>query len=267
MLSALTCCLVLTGVPAQNGELKITDARPTYGYVGATRPKTGVLPGEKAYFTFNIHGIKEDAKGRASYTLLVEVMNDKGDKVFQLGPHNAVAQDFLGGNALPCSAHLEIPPKTPPGTYTYRVTIEDRTTKQKGTFETKGKVLPPGFGLVRVGTFADAAGKVPRAPVGVVGESLYLGFSPVGFQRDPKTKQPKIKLSLKILDAKGQPTLPEPIVGTIADGIDENLHMIPLVNGFTLNRTGRFTVELQATDQLAGKTAKVSFPVVVMAAP
>src|SRR5262249_53007225 len=111
-----------------------------------------------------VKNMKLDDKGRASYSILVEGLDHKGKLAFRLGPHNATAQSYLGGNTLPCSAFLEIPTEMPAGDYTLRVTIEDRQGKQKTTFEGKGKVLPAGFGLVRVGTFADRELKVPTAP-------------------------------------------------------------------------------------------------------
>src|SRR5205807_10496991 len=134
------------------------------------------LPGDVACFAFDIKGLKLDDAGRASYAVAIEILDPKGQVFYREGPRNAVAQNFLGGDTLPCASHVNIPPDTPAGVHPIRVTIEDRNTKKKATFEGKGKVLPKGFGLVRVGTFADREGKVPVPPVGVVGTTLYVNF-------------------------------------------------------------------------------------------
>jgi hypothetical protein len=205
-----------------------------------------------------------DAKGKAEYSLLLEVIDSKGQTHYKEGPNNAVAHNLLGGDLFPCAAHLEVPLKTPPGDYTLKVTITDQASKKKAVFQAKGKVLPPDFGLVRVGTFADAAGNVPTAPVGVIGESIHISFSVIGFQRDKESKQPKVHLELRILDEKGNPTTKEALTGDVKDNIPEEVQMIPLRFGLTLNKVGQFAVELTATDKLSGKSAKVTFPLKVM---
>lgn len=262
MWTACVCLAALAFQPAQGGELEILNPRATYGYLGATRPKTGLMPGDVAHFTFDIKGLKQDAKGKAEYSLLMEVTNSKGEVTFKEGPRNGIVQNFLGGDTLPCAAHLEIPLDTKPGTYKLKITITDRATKKSKTFEADGQVLAPDFGLVRVGTFADAAGNVPAAPIGVVGETLHINFSVVNFKRDDKSKKPHIELALKVLDDKGKPTLAEPLSGDVKD-IPDDVKMVPIRFGMTLNKTGQFTVELTATDKLSGKSAKVTFPIKV----
>lgn len=268
MVTSLSCLLLLSLAPAQKGDLQIVNARPTYGYLGPTRPPTGAVPGETFHFTFEIKGMSQDKNGQVFYSLLMEVLNEKGETYFKLGPRKAVARNFLGGATIPCSAHLDVPVDAPPGAYTLRVSIEDRKTKKKAVFEKTGKILPMTFHLVNVATFADAPGKVPASPVGIVGESRYIGFSAVGFARDKKTDQPNIDMQLKIYDAKGNPTMAQPLSGNIKEGVPENAKILPNYTvGFTLTKTGRFTVELTATDKISGKTSKVSFPIQVVPAP
>jgi hypothetical protein len=267
-MSAAFACLIALSLPAATeGQLQIVNERDTYGYLGATRPKgSGVLPGEIAFCTFDIKNIKLDDKGRASYSMLVEGLDPKGQLAFRLGPHNAKAQCYLGGNTLPCSAHLEIPPHMTPGTYTIRVTVEDRIAGKKATFEGKGKVLPAGFGLVRVGTFADRELKVPAPPVGTPGQSLYLGFAAVGFGRAKDGGQPDVKVSLRVLDEKGQPTMPAPLGGRAHEQVPPDALLLPMQLGLTMHRPGRFTIELSAADQVSGRTARVRLPLRVLPA-
>ena len=111
---------------AQDGPLEIANARATYGYLGARyNTKEGRLPGDTAHFSFDVRNLKLDDKGRASYSMLVEILDDKGRPHFKLGPINSVAQNYLGGNSMPCSGRLDIPADTPPGNYLFRVTVTE----------------------------------------------------------------------------------------------------------------------------------------------
>jgi hypothetical protein len=266
MRTSLACLLALAFPPAQDYGPEIVNARGTYGFLGAERPKAGVLAGDIFFFAFEVKGLKLDADGKAKFSVLTEVLSDKGETVFKEGPHVSVAQNILGGDQLPCAAHMEVPHHIKPGIYTLKIVLEDLATKKSTELQVKGKVLEPDFGLVRVGTFADHKGLVPAAPVGVVGSSLFVHFSLINFQRDKESKQPNLHLAFRILDEKGQPTLKHPLTGTIKDNVAEDAKLVPLEFGFTLNRIGQFTVELTATDTLAKKTAKVTFPLKVTTA-
>ena len=68
MWNSLTCLLALALPAAQGNELEIVNARPTYGFLGAERPKTGMLPGDVFHFAFDIKGMTTNAKGKASMT-------------------------------------------------------------------------------------------------------------------------------------------------------------------------------------------------------
>ncbi len=264
MKALLIPLLAAATLPAQDDGLEIVDARPTYGHLGPERPKTGVLAGEIFHFAFNIKGMKQDENGKANYSLLVEVLDSKGNTAFKLGPRNATAINYLGGDLFPCAAHLSITLDTHPGDYSMRVTIEDREAKKKAVFNAKGKILQPEFGLIHVGLTSDRDGFDPTPPVGTIGETLYVNFGAVNFQRDKKTKQPDISVSMRIFDDKGKPTFAKPLSGRANKGILESFKVIPMQFGLTMNRVGRFTVELTAKDELSGKTSTVKFPIRVV---
>jgi hypothetical protein len=260
MFTSLACFLALALPPGEGGKLEIANLRGTYGYLGAVRPPKGILPGDVGYIAFDIKNLKLDEKGRGEYSIAVEVRNGKGDLVYKQKPRNAVAQNYLGGNSLPCAAHLDVPADMPPGEATLKITITDRTTKETATVTHKGKVLPADFGLVRVGTFADREMNVPVPPVGVIGQTLFVNFSVVGFGRDKETKQPDLHLSMRVLDDKGKATFQAPMTGEVKKGIDEEIRLVPMQFGITLNRAGRFTVEVSATCKHCNKTSVVTFP-------
>ena len=265
MLQPFVLLIALAAAGAQDAPLEIANAHATYGYLGAKHPTVeGRLPGDIIFFTFDIKNMKLDDAGRASYSLLVEVTDDKGQMIYKQGPTNSVALNYLGGNSLPCSAHLEVPLDSIPGTHHFKVTITDRQANKSVSLEKTGKILGRDFGLVRVGTFADREGKVPAAPIGVIGESIYLSFAPVGFARSKTTKQPDLHISMRVLDDKGQPTFTKPLTGTVNKDVPEDLKFMPMQFGITLNRTGQFTIELDATDKISGKSAKVRLPLKVV---
>jgi len=265
MLSSLLLCGLLGVGAGDSGKLEITNPRSTFGHLGAVRPKgKGILPGDVAHFSFDINNLKHDAKGQVSYSVAIEVRDGNGDLFYKQAPANAVAQNFFGGTALPCSAHLEIPLGAKPGMYSWTVTIEDRLAKQSATLKGEGAVLAPDFGLVRIGTYADAEGKVPVPAVGVVGSTLYVNFAAINFARTKKDKQPDLAVEMKILDENGKATFASPITGHVKSDIPENLKIIPLHYGVTLNRPGRFTVQLSARCELCDKNVTVSIPIRIL---
>lgn len=263
MLSSLALMLVLA--QGQDAPLEIANARATYGYLGgAIKSKDGRLPGDIVHFSFDIKNLKLDDNARASYAMMVEVLNDKGRTQFKLGPVNSVAQNYLGGNSMPCSAQLDIPVDTPPGVYVFRVTVMDRANDAKVVFERKGKVRSLDFGLVQVATYADRDSKVPAPQVSVVGGMLFVHFAAVGFARDKSTKQPDLQVSLRVLDDNGKATFPKALTGEVTKDVPEEMHVVPLQFGLTLNRVGDFTIELEANDRAAGKSSKVQLPLKVV---
>ncbi len=266
MYTALALVLTLGGPKTAAGKLEITNARGTYGHLGATRPPTGVLPGEIYHYAFDIKGLTFDKNARAYYSIAVEILDPKGQLYYREAEHNATAQNNLGGNSLPCAAMIAVPVDAAPGEYTMRVMIRDRKTNKTAKFERKGKVLPKAFGLVRVGTFADREGKVPWTPVGVVGESIYVHFAPVNFARDKATKQPSLAVKMRVLDDKGKPTFAVPLTGRVTSDVPENVQVLPMQFPLTLNRAGRYTVEIEARCELCGQSARVSLPLRVLKA-
>ncbi len=262
MLNLLLVSLSLVG---QTPTLEIVEPRPTFGHLGAVRPKgAGVLPGDISYFTFGIKNLKLDASGVAKYSVGIEVRDSKGKLFYEQKPFNTVAQNVFGGDLIPTSATISVPLTQPPTDLSWKVTVKDRNADKTVELKGEGKILAADFGLVRVGTFADAESKVPIAPVGVVGGTLYLNFSAVGFGRDAKDKKPDLQFDIKVLDESGKPTLPKSISGKVRDDIPEDAKLIPLHFGLTLNRPGRYTVEISSRCAVGNRTATVSLPVRIL---
>jgi len=267
MLKIPLCLLFVAqgaGEPA-SGKLEIVNVRGTYGYLGAKRPATGVLPGEVLHFSFDVKNLKLDANGRASYSIGIEIFDDKGELVHRQNPQISAAVSNFGGNVLPCSSHMQIPLDAKPGVVKWKVTVTDNAAKQKATLSGAGKTLAPDFGIIQVGTFADREGKAPAPPVGVVGSHLYVHFAAVNFGRK-ENKDLDLEATLRVLDDQGKPTMPQPLKGHVDKDVPAGAKILPLQFGLTMNRPGHYTIELTARCLVCNKTSTVSFPVRVLAA-
>ncbi len=264
MLTTLALLLAVPAVPAQNAGLAIDSDHFTYGYHGADRKEDAFLPGDVVFLGFNVRNMTFDASGRASFSIAMEILDGAGMSLFKQAPRNEQAMDYLGGGMLQSVADVQIPLNAKPGEFTIRLTISDRSNQASKTLERKVRVLPADFGIVHVHTTQDREGKAAVAPVGSLGEPLYINFGVVGFQRDAK-KQPNVELALRVLDEKGNPT-GAPLTGKADREVPESLMVVPLQFGLTLNRVGRFTVEVTASDKLSGKSAKLALPFRVMGA-
>jgi hypothetical protein len=264
MSHALASLIVLAFVGQSDGP-QIVNAHTTYGHLGAPRPKTGILPGDVAHVSFGIKNLKTDSAGKVAYSVAIVITDADGKVVFEQKPYNAVAQRFFGGDTVAAAARIDIPLDRKPGAVNWKITVVDRTTKQSTQLKGEGKVLPADFGLVHVGTFGDAQDHVPVPPVGVVGGQMFFSFGVVGFARGGKEKQPDIKVSLRILDDKGQPTTAAPLTGRVHQDIGADERFVPMQFPLTLDHAGRYTLELTAHDQLSGKTSTVSLPVRILA--
>jgi hypothetical protein len=266
MFSTLLLTAALAVAQADGGKLEIANPRATYGYLGTARPKgAGILPGDIAYFSFDIKNLKHDAGGKASFSVAIEVRNSKGELAYQQEPHNAVAQNFLGGNSHPASAQLDIPLHAEPGEHSWKVTVYDRLADTSAVIAGKGTVLKPDFGIIRVGTFADAQGRTPVPPVGVVGGTCYVSFAAVGFGRSKESQQPDLTVKMRILDESGKATIAQPLSGHVKSDIAADAQIIPLQFAVAMNRAGNYTVELTARCAMSAKTSTVTFPLRVLA--
>jgi hypothetical protein len=263
MLMTLPLLAALSLTPGQADGLTLSDARVTYGVLGPTRASTKFLPGDTLFLTFTINGITADADGKVLYSIATEVTDASGKSIFKERPQNRDVIAALGGNQLPAFAQVVIGQQQPAGDYTLKVTVTDQASRKTQTVEQKFEVLKPDFGLVRLGASGDPDGQVPCGLL-TAGHSLWISCAVVGFQRNAADMQPKVTVELRILDdANNKPTMAKPFSGTINKDVPAKETSLPIQFHVALNRAGKFTLELKATDQLSGKTATQSFPITV----
>jgi hypothetical protein len=212
--------------------------------------------------TFDVEGITADENGKVLYSVATEVADAKGKVIFQQPPRNLETVNSLGGGRLPAYALVEIGLEQSAGDYILKVTVTDRASKKSQMLTQKFQVLPRGFGIVDLATTADAEGAVPANLLGA-GQSLWINYAVVGFGRDTAKKQPNATMTLRVLDEKGKPTLAKPFAGVVDKDVPANATALPVQFLLSLNRPGKFTVEVTATCKHTGKTATQSFPIVV----
>jgi hypothetical protein len=262
MWTTIALAMTLGVTPAEAGELRLTNIRPTNGMLGSERADSRLLPGDIFFVTFDIDGLKLDDSGTMFYSMAMEVRDSKDKAVYKSEPQDLDAPAPLGGHSLPGFAHVDLGRDMAPGDYTLKVTVTDRATRATKFFEKKFEVLRPVFGLIQLKIAYDKDGQVPAPHIGVAGQSMWVNFNAVNFERGGGDQNPNIKLEMFVLDERGKPTLSGPIGGSITE-LPREFSYAPTQFWLPLNRPGKFTVKLKATDNIGKKTAELSFPITV----
>ncbi len=265
MWAALALTTVLTA-PAQTGELKLTNKRSTIGILGPKREDNKVLPGDLLVVAFDIENLTVKKDGRIFYAMGMELTKKgKAKAEFKRDPQDLEAMNNLGGSTLPTFAMTLVGTDTSPGTYVLKVTVKDRGTKpvKTVTLEEEFEVLPAKLGLVQV-KMTNTGGE-PAAPLGVPGQTLWLHYTLVGYEMTKANPpNPNVTVELQILDKEtGKPTVDKPFGGIIEKGSREFLLFNP--TPIQLNRAGKFTIVLKATDNIAKKSTEQRIDLEVLA--
>ncbi len=260
MRTALAFVVALT-LTTQTFALEITNARSTYGVRGAVRTNDKYLPGDVFVLSFDIDGFTVDPEGKLLYSMALEV-SDAKKVIYRKDPKDLVATIHLGGKQMPAVSKIDIGSDLPAGKLTVKVTVTDRVSKASATVSKAIEVLPMNFGIVDVSTSSDAEMQASTTLFGA-GESLFANFRLVGFARDRSSMQPKVSFEVRVLDSTGKPTTAKPFVGEINDKVPASAVSLPAQFLLSLNRPGKFTIEIKAMDQVASKTATISIPLTV----
>jgi hypothetical protein len=245
-------------LPNLASAVEIKNVRPCYGPFGATRYEAKCLPGDVLFMVFDIDGLVLDKAGKASYTTTLELLDDKGTVLFKNPTKNEVIP-ALGGMRMPGDLHVIMGPKQAPGAYSIRLTVNDHNgdAGKDKKFTYKFDVLKETFGFVGVSAPA----------VGFPGQRYATGFGLVNLKLDAKD-QPSAELTIRVLDERSKP-VGDSVKLTFPRDLPENTNLkeanfIPWTHPIFLNRPGRYTVEVIATDKNAKATATMSYPVTVI---
>jgi hypothetical protein len=248
--------------PAAVDSLTLTNARLTYGVLGAPRPNAKFLPGDDFVLSFDIQGAKVNPAGKILYAVGMEVTDSKGKVQFRQIPNDLEADAPRDGKSLPACASVHIGLDQEPGRYTVKVSVTDRVAAVTREITQSSELLPKAFGLVRLTTTSDPEGKIPTAFF-QQGQTGWINFAVVGFAQDKATGQPRVSALLRVSDQAGRPALAKPSTGEINKDVPPVARALPMQFALAINRIGKFTLELTATDHLTGKSVNLTLPLTV----
>ena len=256
MLATLALATALSMTPAQAGELKLSNQRTTYGFLGPARGSNKYLPGDMMFLAYDITGMSVSKEGRIKYSLAMQLNDSTGKKVFAQVPQVIEAANSLGGTTLPGFSYAEIGGNQAPGKYKMIVTVKDESTKPaKGAEISQDfEILKKDFGIGRLDLFYDQRGSVSAPRIFVAGQSAWIQFITMGFDRDA-SGNPNLEVRMRIVDESGKPTTPQPTTGE-SKKADAGVSALPWFQKIDFNRPGKFTIELEAEDKVAKKTVK-----------
>jgi hypothetical protein len=261
MWTTIALLSALSVAPSQT-DLSLTHVRSTHGLLGPQRANETVSPGDILFVCFDIEGISVDDDGTARYSTTLEVTDASGKVLFKQVPQKSEAKISLGGNRIPAFGQISVGLNSPAGDYDYKITVKDLISGKEQSIKRSAKVIAKDFALVRAGVSRDVEGQYPVI-LFATGQGIWVNCSAVGFERDRATKQPNVTFEIRVLDDRGNPIHKKPTINTINKDVPENGSAIPMGFPLTLNRTGKFTVELLVNDQISGKKAKTTFPITV----
>jgi hypothetical protein len=259
--STLAVLAVLTLAPDQQGGLALNNVRATHGLLGPARTEKKVLPGDSVFVCFDIEGITVDPEGKVKYSIATEVTDANGKSIYKQEPREQEVPLSLGGNRVPGYSQIDCGLDQPAGKYTLKLTVTDRAANKTATFTHDFEIAERGFGLVRFAATHDKDGHQPVNVPGC-GELVWLQFSVIGFERDKASKQPNVSVEFQVLD--GDKPVGKPQSGVVSKGVPDGAAALPLQFWLSLNRPGKFTLVVTATDQLTKKTTKTTLPLTVV---
>jgi hypothetical protein len=263
MLATLALATALSMAPAQeSSDLKLSNARTTYGVLGAARGNDKYLPGDMMFLAFDINGITMNKFGGIKYSLGMQLKDSTGKKIFGQVPQAIEASNSLGGSSLYGFSYAEIGGNQPPGKYTMTVTVTDENSKKTAEIVQPFEILKKDFGIGRMDLFYDQRGSLWAPRTFVVGQSAWVHFITMGFDRD-KEGNPNVAVRIRIFDESGKPTLPQPYTGDVRK-TDRNDFALNWYQKIEFNRAGKFKIELEAEDKVAKKTANVVQSITVL---
>ena len=105
---------------------------------------------------------------------------------------------------------------------------------------------------------SDAAWPVAALRMGKAG---WINFAAVGFAWDKAKGQPHLTATLRVLDEDGKPALVKPSRGTIDQDVPDGTKAVPMQFELVLQKAGKFTIELEAVDDVTGEKTSLSLPI------
>lgn len=263
--SWLAAAVVLCCATTAQAALEIKNIQAAHSVLGPERKGLDYHPGEEVVFRFVIAGARVNAEGMADVTLALKLTNSNGDLVLaQDAPLKLVLG--LGGGSFPAHTRINLGERTQPDDYTMTVTIVDKLSLEKTSFQRKITCKPPEFALIAPEFFYDQDGRVAAPCGGVLGHFLHFRFKVIGMDRG----RDKLDVAMEgqVLDAQGKEMMPKPITAEVKNDDAEVVRKVGTLTfrgHLMLNRVGDFTLRLIITDRQTNKTTKFEAPLRVTA--
>jgi hypothetical protein len=246
-----------------HAEPKLENVRLTYGDPGPTRPSAKVLPGDELTVAFVMTGLAKDDDGKVNLSLMGELFDAQGKSLIKTPARTANTLLTLGGTELPGSLIFDLPADFPAGKYVVRGLVKDLLAGKEARAEQGVEVLPPKLGIARLYLPGDAQGQSSSGGNLTVGQVLYVRCQGVGFAR--KEKQIHLVGSMRVLDESGKSLFPNALSFSLAQEAPEEVNHVSFRFSASTNRAGRFTVQIEVEDKIAGKSVTEELPLVVHA--
>jgi hypothetical protein len=262
--NALALLIGLVFLPAQApSSLALTNVRLTYGILGPVRTSDRFLPGDNVVLSFDIEGATLDSDGKVKYAIGWEVLDKTGKSRFHQLPKD-MEISARPGASLPACVKAHVGFHLPPGAYTIKVTVSDRSANAEQQLTREVEVLPKDFGIVRLALTRDEEANQALVAFSA-GRPSWVNFALVGFARDQGQGSPDVGVELQVTDESGNPAFKEPKRGSVAAGVPRQAEDIPMQFELKLVRPGKYKLELKATDKIGGKQSVVEIPLQVQA--
>lgn len=264
MLMVMIVFTALSLAPGQSGQLTVSNVRTTYGPLGPARSDNKILPGDLVCLSLDVKGFQANSAGKVHYGVGLEAADSKGEMVFKNAPSDLELASPPSGQPVLVCAKVDVGLAAPAGKYDLKVTVADRTAGTTASVTRSYEILPLEFGIVRISLTSDHEGKISAAAFSP-GRPGWINFSAVGFGRDKVKGQPHLTATMRVLDETRRSVFSKPFAGAITQDVPAQVGEVPMQFQLVLARPGHFTVELEATDDVAGRKTAVSFPIQVVA--
>jgi hypothetical protein len=246
--------LLVLALPV-HADLKLENIQLVEGRLGPPRARLDFFPEEEIVFRYLITGMQLDEQGKIAGELSMAVTDPRGQVVFTRKVPFPEAILALGGATMPGFASVELPAGSTPGAYTVKVAFMDQHSGQTARFERKVNLQAAAFAAITPRFFYDPDGKVPAPPEGKLSQTLYVRLKAIGFDRSQGMLE--AAMEMQVLDANGQPVMPQPIQVRLRNRdakVVQQITSVDFSGALTLNRAGDYTLRITITDEVGKKS-------------
>jgi hypothetical protein len=246
-------------------EIKLDHVRATYGRSGPTRTDLRVVPGENLQFEYAVSGLMLTEDGNVVLGVSYELFDADAKRIAGDKPRTVTQSLALGGGVFVDDISVSLPLDFKAGKYKVRAVVKDVLAKKEVDFEREFEVIPLEFALVRLRLSADPKGEIPAGPNFSVHQVAHVHGVALGFAR--KGKNIHVAGQLRVKDPDGKDMMVEPIKIKIDQDAPDDAISLDVHWHLALNRIGKFTFQVEMTDENAGKTVKYALPIQVHPEP